>query len=214
MKEKHFKEGEQLLMRIERAHRGYMFVYLFAIILFSSAGVFLARLLSFGIAGWIIFGVLILLGFLILYMIHVSRTSNVLLVTDQRVVDIDRQGWFKKEITELTLDMIEDVTITRRGFLDMILRLGVVTIVGGRGKVQLAIEHVGNPVLVQELILDAREEYIDQKRYGLHVDKRPRDVVSLLHEHVHAMSYKELRAHHVLVKKRLRQFMSHKSKNK
>jgi len=50
------------------------------------------------------------------------------IVTSDRVIDIDQKGLFRREVNELSVDNIEDVTYKQNGFWSMILGYGNVIV--------------------------------------------------------------------------------------
>lgn len=99
-------------------------------------------LLFFGLAaGWI---------FRTLY----SWSQNVLVLTNQRVIDINQRGVFDRRVAEAPYEKIQDVRYTIRGFWSTILSFGSVKLHTASHDTDLELTNIRRPLELQQLITD------------------------------------------------------------
>lgn len=65
---------------------------------------------------------------LIAFLMWVDYYLDVWIITDKRIIDIEQQGIFKREISEFMLDRVEDVTIEHKNFIEIMLKYGTIRI--------------------------------------------------------------------------------------
>lgn len=90
------------------------------------------------------------------------------IVTDRRVVDIDQNRLFNRQIDELSLEDIEDVSSTVGGILGTVFNFGNVEIQTAGTKPNFIFENIPSPREVTQLILDLA----DQAKRGVSISKR------------------------------------------
>ncbi len=99
-------------------------------------------------------------------------THNALVITSERLVDIDRPGWFAEKITTLPIGHIEDVSIIKKGVLNTLLNLGNILIIPRDDKGEFEIMHVRQPQQIERIIWEAagtfspRSESSDEETEG------------------------------------------------
>lgn len=93
---------------------------------------------------------------------------DVHIVTDTRIVDIDQNRLFHRQINELSLEDVEDVSVILKGFLGTIFSYGSVEIQTAGSKPNFIFDDVPNPREVSQLILDLA----DQAKRGVNVEER------------------------------------------
>lgn len=93
---------------------------------------------------------------------------DVHIVTDTRIVDIDQNRLFNRQINELSLEDLEDVSVIIKGFFGTLFSYGSVEIQTAGSKPNFIFNDVPNPREVSQLILDLA----DQAKRGVSVDRR------------------------------------------
>lgn len=79
---------------------------------------------------------------------------NLYIITNKRIIDIDFVGFLYKNISETSLDNIEDVTSTVRGALRIIFNYGTVTIQTAGQQREFEFTDVAYPSKVRDIIAD------------------------------------------------------------
>jgi hypothetical protein len=101
---------------------------------------------------WVLFGaILILRAYLIWF-----RTAFI--ITDQRVVDHDQQGFFHRVVTEARYDQIEEVSYSISGPWATIFRYGTLSLQLKGSSADIVIDRVNRPSRFANLINDLRNE--------------------------------------------------------
>lgn len=100
------------------------------------------------------------LGLLIaLFIIFVLYYLNVHIVSEQRVVDIDQVGLLSREVSELNIETIEDVSSHTVGIFGNLLNYGTVYVQTAGGTERFEFDNVPNPTYISGVILDLFEKH-------------------------------------------------------
>ncbi len=65
---------------------------------------------------------------LLLFLLWMDYYLDMWIITDRRIIDIDQRGLFDREVSEIPLDHIQDVTIEVRGLIETFLKFGTIRI--------------------------------------------------------------------------------------
>ncbi len=93
------------------------------------------------------------------------------IVTDHRVVDIDQNGLFNREINELALEDVQDVTSFNKGVLSSVYDFGDVTIETAGAHPHFEFVGVRHPREIAGIILDLSEQF--RQKSDPHVPAAP-----------------------------------------
>lgn len=85
-------------------------------------------------------------------------SHNVLAVTTRRVIDVDQRGVFERHVSEASLEAIQDVRYSIRGFWPTMLRFGTLIIQTAAKDTNLEMQAVPRPVDLQQLIFDVQRQ--------------------------------------------------------
>ncbi|HLD17678.1 MAG TPA: PH domain-containing protein [Patescibacteria group bacterium] len=118
---------------------------------------FTAALTGRGWIGWVLFGMLVGSGMVVSWRAYVQWRHTAWIVTDRRVLEAERRGFFRRSCCAAHLSDIEDVSFEVRGIFSTLFRYGTVRIRLNGGATELAFGRVRNPQRVSELIEDARK---------------------------------------------------------
>ncbi len=110
---------------------------------------------QWGVGGFVVF--LIIGVVLVIRGLYVWR-NNILVVTTQRVIDIDQHGFFERNVAEATYDKIQDVRYTVKGMWPTIFRFGSIVLQTAGNNTNLELEDVQRPVELQQLITDVQRQ--------------------------------------------------------
>ncbi len=91
---------------------------------------------------------------------------DIYIVTNERIVLINQEGLFRRQISELHLHQIQDVNAKVEGIFQTIFHFGNVTIQTAAEKENFAFMVVPHPYRIAKTILDLHEHHIDE-----HVNK-------------------------------------------
>lgn len=162
-------------------------VFLFA------AFFFIYPLYKLGVTGWIIFGLLLFTAKYFAIRVAIGHLGNIYVITNERLIDVERRGIFDRIVSEVPLQNIHDVSFRMSGPLGMLLRIGTITVRTIGGATNFEWRWVRRPDKVREMLLEiqrgAPEEVVpgnlrtDQMRILLshYIDLMPAESLRELH---------------------------------
>ncbi len=98
----------------------------------------------------VIFGVLIALRSLMLW------DGDVFILTNVRIIDVDRRGVFARSVSETYLTAIQDVSWSRHGIVESLFRSGSVSVQTAGTTPRIEVTRIPRPEAVYELINELR----------------------------------------------------------
>lgn len=117
---------------------------------------FIFPLFRFGMPGVGVFLISVLTGIVAALRSFLLWDSNVLIVTNRRIVDVDQKGVFSRFVTEAALDSVSDVAWKRHGVLETLLSIGSVSIKCSSLSRTLEIVRTSHPEKLHETINELR----------------------------------------------------------
>ena len=162
--DKHSKEDEEIAQVLRRHPLTYFPHFLlfaalialsFLLLLVPLAGIwkFIAFIVPFAAA--LIYGVRIFI---------LNRLSG-LMITSQRLVVVKRKGFFSRQVSEIALDKILDVSYQTKGIMQTLFNYGTVSVKAG-GETETIFEKIPNPKKAQESIVFFQSQFNRQVRGG------------------------------------------------
>ncbi len=166
--------GEEIVFRTKKHPFGIIVMYLQAILGFVLAGGLMLYLLPsfFGadqqteVRAWALVGLGFfgLIMFVILLLVTYVYYSNELILTNRNVTQIIRNGLFDKQVSQLSLNNIEDVTAEKHGIFPMLFNYGQVRVETAGEQNNFHFRYCPDPNHYGQLLLDTRA--ICQRRGG------------------------------------------------
>ncbi len=80
------------------------------------------------------------------------------IITDMRMVDVDQAGLFRRKVTEIQIENVEEVTSTAHGLLSTVFNFGNVLVQTSSAQNEFEFENVAKPEQIKKLILDLYEQ--------------------------------------------------------
>ena len=118
-------------------------------------------LFSLHLFGIVLFFVLLGSGLFYSYRAFLSWYQSVFIVTDRRIIDVDRRGIFSRVVSEATFAQIQDASYHIKGIWPTLLRYGNIVIrIVGNG-IELEVFNVRHPAKVHDLINDLRNTHVE-----------------------------------------------------
>ena len=119
---------------------------------------FLFPLFSLGIIGVIVFGVLVVVGILLAVRCMILWDADVMIITTERVIDVDQTGLLSRQVSEAPYSSIQDISWKRKGLWQTIFRMGSVTIQTAGASAPIQADYIAYPASVHELINDLKRQ--------------------------------------------------------
>ena len=119
---------------------------------------FLFPLFSLGPVGVILFGVCVAAGLVVAARSMFLWDADVLILTDERAIDVDQKGILSRRVSEAPFTVVQDVSWKREGFWQTFFRMGTLTIQTAGATAPISADSIGRPEKVYELVNDLRHE--------------------------------------------------------
>jgi uncharacterized membrane protein YdbT with pleckstrin-like domain len=115
-------------------------------VVFNAGFIFIATL----------FWYLVVLGFM--FQVFINWFFNAYIISDRKLIDLDFIGLLYKNVSETTLDHIEDVTSTVAGVFGTVFNIGSVFIQTAGEKNEFDVSQIDDPSKVRDIITDLASE--------------------------------------------------------
>jgi hypothetical protein len=86
----------------------------------------------------------------------VRYRGTFLIITNQRVIDVDRRGFFDKIVSEVPYESLSDVSYRSRGVWETLTGAGTITFQMIGGKENIAFPRLGDPSAVHKQVMELR----------------------------------------------------------
>ncbi len=106
---------------------------------------------------WMIY--LMCIWFVLMYKI-VFHILNIWIVTDSRILDIWQIGFFNRQVSELHLESIQDISVNTSGIVQSYFNFGNIDIQTAGVSQHFTFEEVPNPIEIKDKIMDAANVYV------------------------------------------------------
>lgn len=153
------KEGEKVLKTVRRHPAVLSFHIKLELALLLFALFFMFPLLRAGWYGRTVFISMAGIALFLMFRTWLFWLSNVFVVTDRRIIDIERKGFFDWVVSEAAFNNIQDISVTTRGILQTLLHAGNLVIQTASGFVNVELHFIKDPAGVKEIINEARGYY-------------------------------------------------------
>lgn len=101
---------------------------------------------------------------LILFIVWVDYYLDVWIVTNQRIINIEQLGLFRREISELEHVKIQDVTSDIKGIIPTLFNYGYVYVQTAGEKERFVFKQIPDPVKVRNIIMQLQQWNILQEK--------------------------------------------------
>lgn len=164
LKEKIYQElalnEDEIILKVVRQSWTQLFIKLFLPIILVVGDFFmLFTFFSFGLVGVVIFGSILTLAILIGLRSLVIWYFQSLIITSQKIVDLDQQGLFKKTVSSANLSDIQDVFYETNGPIQAIFKVGDIKFKLNDGKTRIDARNIPQPQKIQKIILQNRPTF-------------------------------------------------------
>lgn len=89
---------------------------------------------------------------------------DILIISNKRIIDIEQQGMFYREISSFPLENIQDITIDIPGIVATFLDFGNVKLQTASEKSNFIIPNAAHPEIVKQTIQDAHDKALETLR--------------------------------------------------
>lgn len=108
-----------------------------------------------------IYSAILLIGWMIFFIIWTNYYLDVLIVTDKRIIDVEQKGFFRREVSTVRLENIEDITVNISGILATLLDYGMLKIQTAAESREFLIHDVPKPNQVKSVIYNLHKTQVE-----------------------------------------------------
>ncbi|MCX6764009.1 MAG: PH domain-containing protein [Candidatus Moranbacteria bacterium] len=192
IKKMHFagqKENEEILLTVRRHWFNILsqFIIVLGMVIVILLGFFIKPYLPFTqsiIAARGIYNLIeiffLMLVWIMAFFIWIDYYFDVWIVTDKRIVNIEQRGLFKRDISELELVRIQDVTAEIVGIIPTLLDYGEVQIQTAGEMEHFLFRKVPHPNQIKDLIMNLKKKEIAEES-----DELGEMIQQKIHEEMH-----------------------------
>ncbi len=105
---------------------------------------------------------ILFIGFLISigwgFYLWICWTLDIYIITDQRIIDMERKGLFSKRVAEASYDKIQDISYEIKGFFPTLFNFGDILIQTAGAVESVKLDQVANPPEICNLIRDIQKD--------------------------------------------------------
>jgi uncharacterized membrane protein YdbT with pleckstrin-like domain len=87
-----------------------------------------------------------------------------MLLTNQRVIEIEQRGLFSREISSLNLESIQDVTIESHGIIQTFFKLGDIHVQTSGAQRQVSMTYLAHTEHAKNIIMDLHTQTLNRTR--------------------------------------------------
>lgn len=110
---------------------------------------------------WFAYGIWILALWIKLFWKWTDYYLDIWVITDKRIIDIEQKGIFKREISTLQMDKIQDVTVEVNGLFATMFKFGNLHVQTAGEQREFVITEIKEPVETKEKIQKLQQENLD-----------------------------------------------------
>lgn len=107
---------------------------------------------------------LFMVFWLILFIIWIDYYLDVWIVTDQRIVNIEQLGLFRRRVSEMEHSRIQDVTSKIKGVFPTLFKYGYVYIQTAGATERFIFKQVPNPVEIRNIIMQLQKRAVKEQK--------------------------------------------------
>lgn len=157
------RPSEEIDLVVRRSGAVFAWRYIFGFGILFVTAFYLFWFLAQGWWGTTVVVLGFLIGLYIIFHAWFFWKNNMLIVTNERVVDINRLGWFEELISTAAYSDIKDIYLHRKGLFASIFNYATVVIESKSQRSLLELPSVSEPEKVLALVLDKNDQYESHK---------------------------------------------------
>lgn len=95
---------------------------------------------------------------IVMFLIWIDYYFDVWIVTNKRIVNIEQRGLFIRDVSELELENIQDITTEVKGIIPTLLNYGDVFVQTAAERERFLFHNVPDPYHVKDIVMNLQEE--------------------------------------------------------
>ncbi len=152
------KDGEKVSFIVRRHPITLAPGLILALVLIVLPFFLMFPMFSWGVFGLVLFVVSVVIGISVAIRTLLVWDSDVLILTNIRLIDVDQKGIFTRLVTEALLDKIQDVSWSKVGIIESIFRIGTVKVQTAGTAALIEARKVSRPETLHRMINDLKQD--------------------------------------------------------
>ena len=154
------RPGEEIISVIKESFFSSIWYYLLGFLFLVPAFFFMFWLFAQAYWGYIVYGSLIFVGLYIIFRTWYFNHKNFSVITNERIVNVNRVGWFEEYMSVLDYHNINEIFLRRQGMVSNIFNLGSIVVDFGDNQSTLILNSISSPQKVFDLIHEHKNNFV------------------------------------------------------
>lgn len=167
---KHLRTDEQIEIILRRFPLAYWKSALVILTLVLIPAIFFFQLLGYGKVGTLTVFLAWSLALVWAGRSGLLWSLDTMVLTNQRLIDIDQRGIFFREISDCSMEAIQDVHVRQKGIAAHVFDYGTIKVQTASRDEHFELTHVRHPIQMQELLFTLRQKHISKTRHAAQDD--------------------------------------------
>jgi len=159
----HLREDEEILEILRRYSLTYFYVYVLGLATMVVATFFITWLFGNGWWGMALYGLAMFCGLYVMFQTWFFAWTNMLVVTNQRVVDVARASWLDEVVSSVGYTDIMDISFRKRGLAPNFFNYGDIHLQTKSKQFVLEIAKIHQPQKIVNFIMEQIEFFRNGK---------------------------------------------------
>ena len=159
----HLREDEEILEVLRRYPLTYLYTYFFGFVLMVVATFFITWLFGQGWWGMILYGLAVFCGLYLIFQTWYFAHVNMLVITNERVVDIARVSLLDEVVSSVGFADIVDISFRKRGLFPNLFNYGDLHLQTKSNQFVLEVSKIHQPQKIVNYLMEQIEYYRDGK---------------------------------------------------
>lgn len=112
----------------------------------------------------VVISLMVLFVVLYVYLSWLINYLNLVILTDEHMVEIEQSALFSRKVSELNLDCLEDTSFTQKGFFRTILHFGDILVQTAGSLPNFEFKDVPYPYETAQKIMQVQDEYRENNK--------------------------------------------------
>lgn len=156
------RKDEEIILVVKAFFFTYIWLYLFGFLFMGVTSFFMFWLFANGVWGYVVYGLGMILGLYVIFRTWYFSSKNFSVITTERLVDVNRIGWFDEYLSTIHFGDILDVYVRKQGLWSNLLNFGSVFIETPELE-PLRLVNIKSPQRVLELVLEYKNNLVNKK---------------------------------------------------
>ena len=160
------REDEEVRQIIRANPVKYWLPIIFSLVFIIGPFFFIYLLLQFRFWGLMVFAAVLLIGIILALRTWFLWYRNTLIVTDQRLIDVDQKKIFHRVVSEVYYSNIQDVSFTIKGILPTLFSFGTLVVQTAANNETIEFDGIRRPEKLQAVIVKLQGEFLKKQSAG------------------------------------------------